>query len=132
VADFTYLGSNVSEDGGAIKDINIRIQRARGAFSWLQKIWQSTHIHESTKNIIFNSCVNSVLLNGCETWLISNEIQIKLQSFINRCQRYICRIWWPTVVSNKKLWKETNQENINIELRQHKFRWIGHTLRKND
>jgi hypothetical protein len=27
VADFTYLGSNVSEDGGAIKEVNIRIQK---------------------------------------------------------------------------------------------------------
>jgi hypothetical protein len=55
VADFTYLGSNVSEDGGAVKDINIRIQNARVAFSRLQKIWPSTHIHKSTKINILNS-----------------------------------------------------------------------------
>jgi hypothetical protein len=91
-ADFTYLGSNVSEDGGAVKDLNIRIQKARGAFSRLQKIWQSTHIHKSTQIKIFNSCVKSELLYGCETWLVSIEIQRKLQSFINRCLRYICRI----------------------------------------
>jgi hypothetical protein len=30
--------------------------------------------------------------------------------------------------SNEILWKETNQENINIEIRWQKFRWIGHTL----
>jgi hypothetical protein len=36
VADFTYL-SGVSEDGGAVKDENIRIQKARAAFSRLQK-----------------------------------------------------------------------------------------------
>jgi hypothetical protein len=100
VADFTYLGSNVSEDGGAIKDINIRIQKARGAVSRLQKIWQSTHIHKSTKIKIFNSCVKSVLLYGCETWLVSTETERKLQSFINRCPRYICRIWWPRVISD--------------------------------
>jgi hypothetical protein len=41
-------------------------------------------------------------------------------------------MWWPILVSNDKLWKETNQENINIEIRRRKFRWIGHTLRKND
>jgi hypothetical protein len=80
VADFTCLSSDVSEDGGAIKDINIRIQKARGAFSRLQKIWQSTHIHKSTKIKIFNSCVKSVLLYGCEMWLVSIEIQRKLQS----------------------------------------------------
>jgi hypothetical protein len=32
VPNFTYLGSNVSEDGGVAKDIDIRIQKARGAF----------------------------------------------------------------------------------------------------
>jgi hypothetical protein len=68
VADFTYFSSNVSEDGGTIKDINIRIQKARGAFSGLWKIWRSTHIHKSTKFKIFISCVKYVLLYGRETW----------------------------------------------------------------
>jgi hypothetical protein len=132
VADFIYLGSNVSEDGGAVKDVNIRIQKASAAFSRLRKIWQLTQIHKSTTIKIFNSCVKSVLLCRCDIWLVSADIQRKLQSFICRCLRYICRIWWPRVVCNEKLWKETNQENINIGIRRLKFRWIGHTLRKND
>jgi hypothetical protein len=32
VPTFAHLGSNVSEDGGAAKDIDIRAQKARGAF----------------------------------------------------------------------------------------------------
>jgi hypothetical protein len=36
-ADFTYFGNNVSKDGGALKDINIRIQKVRAAFSRLRK-----------------------------------------------------------------------------------------------
>jgi hypothetical protein len=39
VLDFTYLGSNVSEDGGTRKDVETRIQKARGAFTRLRKIW---------------------------------------------------------------------------------------------
>ena len=31
--------------------------------------------------------------------------------------------------SNKDLWKVTGQEDINVEIRKRKFRWIGHTLR---
>jgi len=30
----------------------------------------------------------------------------------------------------KNLWKVTGQEDINFEIRKRKFRWIGHTLRK--
>jgi hypothetical protein len=36
--NFTYLGSNVFEDGGVAKDIDIRIQKSRGAFSRLRRI----------------------------------------------------------------------------------------------
>jgi len=36
------------------------------------------------------SCiVKSVLFYGCETWLVTNEIQRKIQTFVNRCLRYI-------------------------------------------
>ena len=36
------------------------------------------------------------------------------------------------IISNKDLWKATGQEDINLEIRKRKFRWIGHTLRKED
>jgi hypothetical protein len=51
---------------------------------------------------------------------------------VNRCLRYILRIWWPNIFSNKDVWKITGQEDINLEIRRRKFRWIGHTLRKED
>jgi hypothetical protein len=51
---------------------------------------------------------------------------------VNRCLRYILRIWWPNIISNKDLWKVTGQEDINLEIRKRKFRWIRHTLRKED
>ena len=44
--------------------------------------------------------------------------------------KYILRIWWPNIISNKDLWKVTGQKDINLEIRKRKFRWIGHTLRK--
>jgi len=49
---------------------------------------------------------------------------------VNRRLRYILRIWWPNIISNKDLCKATGQENTNLEIRKRKFRWIGHKLRK--
>jgi hypothetical protein len=40
--DFCYLGSTVSENGGATLDVSRRIKKARGAFAKLRKVWQST------------------------------------------------------------------------------------------
>ena len=78
------------------------------------------------------SCVKSVFLYGCETWLVTSEIRRKIQIFVNRCLRYILRIWWPNIICNKDLWRVTDKEDINLEIRKRKFRWIVHTLRKED
>jgi hypothetical protein len=55
-----------------------------------------------------------------------------MQTFVNRFLRYIPRIWWPNIISNKDLGRVTGQEDINLEIRKIKFRWIGHTLREED
>jgi hypothetical protein len=38
---------------------------------------------------------------------------------------YICRIWWRRIISNENLWKETNQENVNIEIKRRRLKWIA-------
>jgi len=61
--------------------------------------------------------------------------EIRIQQtfpFVNRCLRYILRIWSPNVISNKDLWRVAGQEDINLEIRKRKLRWLGHTLRKED
>jgi hypothetical protein len=93
-------------------------------------MWVSTAIKRETKFKIFNACVKSVLLYGCETWLVTSEIRHKMQTFVNRCLRDILRIWWPNIISNTDLWRVTGQEDINLETGKRKFRWISHTLRK--
>jgi hypothetical protein len=126
------LGSIVAENGGTSKEVNSRIQKARGSFSKLRNVWLNKSLRKETKIKIFNACVKSVLLYGCETWLVTNEIQRKIQTFLNRYLRYILRIWWPNIICNKDLWQITGQEDINLEIRRRKFRLIGHTLRKED
>jgi hypothetical protein len=45
VHDFTYLGCNVSEDGGSRKDVETRIQKTRRAFTRLRKIWPAHYVN---------------------------------------------------------------------------------------
>jgi hypothetical protein len=55
---------------------------------------------------LFNACVKSVLLYGCE-----------LQAFVNRCLRNILGIWWPQIISNKELSERTGQSKIDVEIK---------------
>ena len=127
-SDFCYLCSIVAENGGTSREVNARIQKARESFSKLRRVWLSKSLRKDTQIRILNACVKSVLLYECETWHVTNKIQRKIQTFLNRCLRYISRIWWPNIISNKDLWKVKGQEDINLEIRKRKFRWIGHTL----
>ena len=99
-----YLDYGYAEEIGNIKK---QIPPCYTLISWVD-----------TKIRIFNTCVKSVLLYGCETWLVTKEIQRKIQTFVNRCLRYILRIWWPNIISNKDLWKVAEQEDINLEIKK--------------
>ena len=130
VSEFSYLGSVMAEDGGAHKDVNTRIKKARGAFIQLNRIWSSTVYSNNTKMNIFKACVLSVLLYGCETWLVTEQLNHRIQVFVNRCLRRIFRIFWPNKISNVDLWHKADLKEMNMLVRRRKFGWIGHTLRK--
>jgi hypothetical protein len=53
-------------------------------------------------------------------WLVTSEIRRKIQTFVNRRLRYILRIWWPKIISNKDIWRATGQEDINLEIKERK------------
>ena len=50
--------------------------------------------------------------------------------FVNPCLRQILRIRWPDTVSNEELWRRTQQRPIPEAIKERKWRWVGHTLRR--
>lgn len=132
VVEFTYLGSIIDTKGGSEADISNRISQAKRAFGRLHMIWRSSQLSRKTKLSIFNACVKSVLIYGSETWHLNESDKNRLQVFVNKCLRIICRIFWPNRITNVELWNITGQENIANQIRRKKWRFIGHTLRKPD
>jgi hypothetical protein len=130
VSEFVYLDSQISQAGGTDEDVTARVQKAQQAFAILRPVWRSTAISTRTKLRIFSSNIKSVLLYGCETWKVSTTISKKIQTFVNKCLRQILRIKWFDLVPNTTLWESANQAPMPIQIRRRKWRWIGHTLRK--
>ena len=115
-----------------MRDIEKRICKARGAFGMMCPIWRNSTLRRQTKIRLFKSNVLSVLLYGSSSWKITQKETSKLQVFVNRCLRNIFRIFWPNKISNKELLQMANMEPVDICIRRQKWRWIGHTLRKDD
>ena len=116
--------------GGTEADIKARIGKARAAFTQLGKVCRARKISRKTKLRLFNACVKSVLLYGCETWKTTTSVIKKLQTFLNRCLRTILGVRWMDRVRNEELWERANQVPMEEEIKRRRWRWIGHTLRK--
>ena len=127
---FTYLGANVTTDGGSTADLKKRIALASAAYKRLGKIWQATDIGRKTKVSLFKSLVLSVLLYGCETWKLTKGEEKKLDVFQTKCLRRIFKIRWQQHVPNKAVLEMANTGNISDAVRRRRWQWIGHVLRK--
>ncbi len=130
VSSFEYLGSKIDEHGGTDADVQARICKARSAFACLSKIWNSRTLWVQTKLRLFNSNVMSVLLYGAETCFLKKSHEAKLQTFVNKCLRRIHKIFWPNTITNAELHLRSEMKEIKFVIKQRKWRWLGHTLRK--
>ena len=131
VEQFTYLGSVIRKTSGTDEDINARICKARQVFAVLKPVWKSNVLSENTKVRIFNINVKSFLLYGCETWRMTTGLQHKIQVFINKCLRLICKVWCLRKITNKQLLDLTNQDPAETHIKKRAWQWIGHTNQHN-
>ena len=100
------------------------------AFHFLRNMCKSRVIGKTTKIRLFNTNVKSVFLYGAETWRTNKTTLKWIQTFVNQCLRKILGIQWMDKVSNKDLWKRTNQVQIDTDILIRRWGWLGHTFRK--
>ena len=98
-----------------------RLQKARGAFQGLRKVWAARRIGRRTK---------IRLLYGCETWKITKTDERKLNSFQCQCLRRMLRIRWQQRMTNKRVIELAEINDISCEVRRRRWNWLGHILRR--
>ena len=131
VQHFKYLGSYISSNSDIEKEINTRIGLAAQAFNRLQNVWKSSMLHTRTKLRIYKSNVRSVLLYAAETWRTNRRFESRLRGFEGKCLRRILKLRWEQRVTNEEISRRTGINNIVLEVKQRRWRWLGHVLRMN-
>ena len=89
VTDFVYLGSNISRDGDATKEVRRRTGMAGAVFATLGKVWDSNIVPLKLKPGLFRSLVEFVLLYNAECWSIRTDA---VEGCNYRCLRRVTRI----------------------------------------
>jgi hypothetical protein len=91
VRQFKYLGSIVDDSDKDDSAIDRNIQRARGVWARLGKLLSQEGANPIAMRIFYKVIVQSVLLYGSESWVITKSKMVQLRSFHRRCARYITR-----------------------------------------
>ena len=92
VGKFTYLGSLIDNNGRMDAEVDRRIVSASKAFGALHSaVFKDRHLN-TTKWIVYQACVLSVLLYGSECWTLLRKYHKRLNAFHHRCIRTILGI----------------------------------------
>ena len=98
----------------------------------LGKIWRSSSISLAAKIRLFNTTCVTVLLYGCESWVLSVNMENKINAFASSCYRIMLNIKRLDHISNARINEMTNTKPLINTVRQHQLCFLGHILRKPD
>ena len=77
VADFIFLGSKITADGGCSHEIKRRLLLGRKVITNLDSIFKSRDITLSTKFRLVKAMVFPVVVYACESWTAKKPVKLK-------------------------------------------------------
>ncbi|GFS22394.1 craniofacial development protein 2 [Elysia marginata] len=106
VANFTYLGHWITEDGRSDQEVKRRIGMAKNTFSRMSKLLTNRRISFATRSRLTKCYVWSIFLYACETWTLNASLERNIERW--KCG---CTEEWPGSLGNrrkrtKRYWKK--------------------------
>jgi hypothetical protein len=89
VKEFKYLGRILSDDDSNEPCVDRNLARARKAWGRISRILSSEGAAPKVMATFYKTIVQSVLLYGAESCVLSKTVESKLKGFHRRCARYI-------------------------------------------
>ena len=117
VNKFTYLGSRVSSTE---KDIGTRLKKARTAIDSLAGIRKSD-LSDKMKCSFFQEAVVSILLYGCTTWTLTEQMEKKLDGKYTSLLRAILNKFWRQHPTKQQMYG-----HLHPIMKTIKVRWTRH------
>ncbi|CAI9727452.1 Hypothetical predicted protein [Octopus vulgaris] len=106
VHGFTYMGSDVVNNGDSERDVACRIGKASAVFQRRKPIWASRPISTKSKVRLFNSTMIPSAIYAVETWKTLAKIARMINAFQLRYLRRILLISYPEHITNNKIHRQ--------------------------
>ena len=133
VADFIFLGSQITADGVCSHEIKRHLLLGRKVMTNLDSILKSRAITLSTKVHLVKAMVFPVVMYGCESWTVKKAERWRIDAFELWCWRRLLRVSWTAGRSKQSTLKKTNPvcslDGLMLKL---KLQYFGHLMRRAD
>ena len=134
VSQFKYLGDYVAANGADAPAVQARITDAGKAFGALRKcLFSSPTVTRAAKTAVYEALILSILLYGCESWCLTEELLQRLRVFHAQCLRAMSRVTrkhtWEHRISSIQLMQELGLDAIDFYVARRQLRWLGHVSR---
>ena len=94
VADFIFLGSQITANGDCSHEIKRRLLFGRKVMTNLDSILKSRDITFSTKFSLVKAMVFPVIMYGCESWTIKKADRRTIDALELWCWKRLFRVPW--------------------------------------
>ena len=133
VAEFIFLGSNITADGDCSHEIKRRLLLGRKVMTNLDIILKSRDITLPTKVCLINAIVFPVVMYGCESWTIKKAESRRIDTFELWCWRRLLRVPWTARRSNQSILKRISPEySLEGLMLKQKLQYFGHLMQRAD
>ena len=132
VADFIFLGSEITADGDCSHEIKRCLFFGRKVMTNLHSILKSRDITLPTKVRLVKATVFPVVMYGCESsWTVKKAECQRIDAFELWCWRRLLRVPRTARRSNQSILKEISPEYSLEELMlKLKLQYFGHLMRR--
>ena len=132
MADFIFLGSQITADGDCSHEIKRHLLLGRKVMTNLDSILER-NTTLSTKIYLVKAMVFPVVMYGCESWTIKKPEHRRIDAFELWCWRRLLRVPWPARRSNQSILKEISPGYLLVGLMlKLKLQYFGHLMRRAD
>ena len=133
VENFKYLGAIITNEGSK-PEILSRIAQTTAVLSRLKIIRMDKNISLASKVKLMWTLILSIFLYACESWILTAEIERRIQSLKMRCYRRLLNISYKDHVTNEEVCNRIQNateihDDLLIMVKKRKLRWYGHISR---
>jgi hypothetical protein len=133
VAEFTYLGTLISNDNSVEKEIQKRILAGNRTYFAAVSLFRSRLLSRTNKILLYKTLIRPVVSYGAEAWTITKKDEQALLVFERKIFR---RIYGPKCENgewksrmNRELEEMNKGENIVKWIKGQRISWLGHLER---